>query len=117
MFFEYITHAADYGIEVKDSKVNFDEVIKRSRGVANGMSKGIEFLMKKNKIEVINGYGVVKAGKKIEVTDDKGGKKEVAGSKNIIIATGGRSRVLPNLPQDGKKIIGYREAMSLRKNA
>jgi len=112
--FEYIQHAADYGIEVKDSKVNFDEVIKRSRGVANGMSKGIEFLMKKNKIEVISGYGVVKQGKKIEVTDDKGGKKEVS-AKNIIIATGGRSRVLPNLPQDGKKIIGYREAMSLEK--
>lgn len=112
--FEYIQHAADYGIEVKDSKVNFNDMIKRSRGVANGMSKGIEFLMKKNKIEVINGYGVVKAGKKIEVTDDKGGKKEVS-AKHIIIATGGRSRVLPNLPQDGKKIIGYREAMSLDK--
>ncbi len=110
--FEYVKHAADYGIEVKDSNINFDNIIKRSRDVANGMSNGVQFLMKKNKIDVIMGTGKVKPGKKIEVTDDKGAKKEIS-AKNVIIATGGRSRVLPNLPQDGKKIIGYREAMTL----
>ena len=110
--FEYVKHAADYGIEVKDSNINFDNIIKRSRDVANGMSNGVQFLMKKNKIDVIMGTGKVKPGKKIEVIDDKGAKKEIS-AKNVIIATGGRSRVLPNLPQDGKKIIGYREAMTL----
>jgi dihydrolipoamide dehydrogenase len=112
--FEYIQHAADYGIEVKDSKADFGKMIKRSREVANGMSKGVQFLMKKNKIEVIMGSGKVKKGKKVEVTDEKGNKKEIS-AKHVIIATGGRSRQLPNLPQDGKKIIGYREAMSLEK--
>lgn len=112
--FEYIQHAEDYGIEVKDSKANFTDVIKRSRNVADGMSKGVQFLMKKNKIEVIMGTGTLKPGKKIEVKAEDGSTKTVNG-KHIIIATGGRSRVLPNLPQDGKKIIGYREAMTLEK--
>lgn len=112
--FEYIQHAEDYGIEVKDSNINFTNIIQRSRSVANGMSNGVQFLMKKNKIEVLMGTGKVKPGKKIEVTDDKGKTREVS-AKHVIIATGGRSRVLPNLPQDGKKIIGYREAMSLDK--
>ena len=112
--FEYIQHAADYGIEVKDSKANFTDVIKRSRDVANGMSNGVQFLMKKNKIEVIMGTGTLKPGKKVEVKMEDGSTKTVNG-KHIIIATGGRSRVLPNLPQDGKKIIGYREAMTLEK--
>jgi dihydrolipoamide dehydrogenase len=112
--FEYIQHAEDYGIEVKDSKVNFDGMIKRSRNVAEGMSKGVQFLMKKNKIDVIMGTGKVKTGKKIEVTDAEGKKKDVS-AKNIIIATGARSRELPNLPQDGEKIIGYRKAMTLDK--
>ncbi len=112
--FEYIQHAADYGIEVKDSKANFTDVIKRSRSVANGMSNGVQFLMKKNKIEVIMGTGTLKPGKKVEVKMEDGSTKTVNG-KHIIIATGGRSRVLPNLPQDGKKIIGYREAMTLDK--
>ncbi len=112
--FEYIQHAQDYGIEVKESKVNFDGMISRSRNVAEGMSKGVQFLMKKNKIDVIMGTGKVKPRKKIEVTDADGKKKEVSG-KNIIIATGARSRELPNLPQDGKKIIGYRKAMTLEK--
>ena len=112
--FEYIQHAADYGIEVKDSKANFTDVIKRSRDVANGMSSGVQFLMKKNKIEVIMGTGTLKPGKKVEVKMEDGSSKTVNG-KHIIIATGGRSRVLPNLPQDGKKIIGYREAMTLEK--
>lgn len=112
--FDYINHAGDYGITVKDHSLDFNAVVKRSRDVANGMSGGVQFLMKKNKIDVINGYGKVKAGKKIEVTDDKGKTTEYA-AKNIIIATGARSRELPNLPQDGKKVIGYREAMTLPK--
>lgn len=112
--FEYIKHAGDYGIEVKDSKANFTDVIKRSRNVAEGMSNGVQFLMKKNKIEVVMGTGTLKPGKKVEVKMEDGSTKTVSG-KHIIIATGGRSRVLPNLPQDGKKIIGYREAMTLEK--
>ncbi len=111
--FEYIKHAADYGIEVKESNINFDNIVKRSRDVANGMSKGVQFLMKKNKIEVIMGTGKVKPGKAIEVTAEDGSKKTIT-AKNIIIATGARSRSLPSLPQDGKKIIGYREAMTLK---
>ena len=99
--FEYISHAADYGITVKDSKADFKGMVERSRGVANGMSQGIQFLMKKNKIDVIMGTGKVKAGKKIDVTDDKGKVTEYAAEKGIIIATGARSRQLPNLPQDG----------------
>jgi len=112
--FEYIKHAADYGIEVKDSKVNFTDIIKRSRNVANGMSSGVQFLMKKNKIEVIMGTGTLKPGKKVEVKMEDGSTKTVNG-KHIIIATGTRSRELPNLKQDGKKVIGYREAMTLEK--
>ncbi len=110
--FEYISHAADYGISVKDAKADFGAMVKRSRDVANGMSNGIKFLMKKNKIEVLTGTAKVKAGKKIEVTA-KDGKRTEYTANSIIIATGGRSRVLPNIPQDGKKIIGYREAMTL----
>jgi len=112
--FEYINHADEYGINVPDAKVDFAAVVKRSRNVAGGMSKGIEFLMKKNKIEVLNGMGKIKTGKKVVVTDEKGNATEHS-AKNIIIATGARSRQLPNLPQDGKKIIGYREAMTLSK--
>lgn len=113
--FEYINHASDYGIQVKDGKADFGAMVSRSRDVAGGMSKGVQFLMKKNKIDVLMGTGVVKAGKKVEVTDDKGVKTEYAASKGVIIATGARSRQLPNLQQDGKKIIGYREAMTLEK--
>ncbi|MBA4853994.1 dihydrolipoyl dehydrogenase [Emticicia sp. BO119] len=112
--FEYIKHAKDYGIEVGESSANFEAVIKRSRGVAEGMSKGVQFLMKKNKIDVIYGTGKVKPGKKVEVTDAEGKKTEVEG-KYIIIATGARARQLPNIPIDGKKIIEYRKAMSLEK--
>jgi len=112
--FEYINHADEYGINVPDAKVDFAAVVKRSRNVAGGMSKGIEFLMKKNKIEVLSGMGKIKTGKKVVVTDEKGAAVEHS-AKNIIIATGARSRQLPNLPQDGKKIIGYREAMTLSK--
>jgi len=111
--FEYINHAKDYGISVKGAEADFSGMVKRSRGVAEKMSGGIQFLMKKNKIDVIKGFGKIKAGKKIDVTDDKGKTTEYSASKGIIIATGARSRQLPNLPQDGKKVIGYREAMTL----
>lgn len=113
--FEYLSHAEDYGIKVKGGEADFGAMIKRSRGVAEGMSKGVQFLMKKNKIDVINGTGKILAGKKVEVTDDKGKKETYSAGKGVIIATGARSRQLPNLPQDGKKVIGYREAMSLDK--
>ncbi|MBI1192361.1 MAG: dihydrolipoyl dehydrogenase [Bacteroidetes bacterium] len=112
--FEYIKHASDYGISVNEPKAEFDHMIKRSRDVAEGMSKGVQFLMKKNKIDVLMGYGRLQAGKKVEVTDAEG-KKAVHEAKHVIIATGGRSRELPNLPQDGQKIFGYREAMVLPK--
>lgn len=110
--FEYINHAADYGITVGAPKADFGAVVKRSRGVAEGMSKGVQFLMKKNKIDVITGSGKLKKGGKVEVTDAAGKKTEYA-AKHIILATGARSKELPNVKQDGKKIIGYREAMSL----
>lgn len=113
--FEYLSHAEDYGIKVKGGEADFGAMIKRSRGVAEGMSKGVQFLMKKNKIDVINGTGKIVAGKKVDVTDEKGKKETYSASKGVIIATGARSRQLPNLPQDGKKVIGYREAMSLDK--
>ena len=110
--FEYLQHANDYGIKVEGAEADFNAMIKRSRGVAEGMSNGIQFLMKKNKIDVINGFGKVMPGKKVSVTDEAGKTTEYTAS-NIIIATGARSRQLPNLPQDGKMVIGYREAMSL----
>ncbi|QQX76087.1 MULTISPECIES: dihydrolipoyl dehydrogenase [Aequorivita] len=107
--FEYLKHADSYGLTVKEFDKDFGKVIERSRGVAEGMSKGVQFLMKKNKIEVINGFGKIKPGKKVDVD----GKEYSA--DHIIIATGARSRELPNLKQDGKKVIGYREAMTLKK--
>lgn len=112
--FEYINHAADYGITVKDASADFTGIVKRSRGVADGMSKGVTFLMKKNKIEVIKGWGKIQPGKKVEVTDSED-KKTVYSADNIIIATGARSRELPSMKIDKKKIIGYREAMTLDK--
>jgi len=110
--FEYITHAADYGISVQSPQADFGAIVKRSRNVADGMSKGVQFLMKKNKIDVIMGTGKIKKGGKIDVTAADGSVKEYS-AKNTILATGGRSRELPSLKQDGKKIIGYREAMVL----
>lgn len=110
--FEYLQHASDYGLKAESVDKDFNAVVKRSRGVADGMSKGVQFLMKKNKIEVISGYGTLLPGKKVTVKDD-GGNETVYSASHIIIATGARSRVLPNLPQDGKKVIGYREAMTL----
>ena len=111
--FEYLSHASDYGISVKDAKADFSGMIKRSRDVADGMSNGIKFLMKKNKIDVLTGNGVIKANKTVTVTGEDGKSADYTASKGVIIATGARSRALPNLPQDGKKIIGYRQAMTL----
>lgn len=110
--FEYIEHAEDYGISVAAPKADFSGMVKRSRGVADGMSKGVQFLMKKNKIDVIMGNGKLLPGKQLEVTDEAG-KKQVLSADHIIIATGARSRQLPSIPQNGKTIIGYREAMTL----
>ncbi len=111
--FNYLQHAEDYGLKAASVDKDFDAVVKRSRGVAEGMSKGVQFLMKKNKIDVIEGFGKIAPGKKVTVTS--GDKSSTYQAKNIIIATGARSRELPSLPQDGKKIIGYREAMTLKK--
>ncbi len=111
--FNYLKHAEDYGLTVKEFDKNFDAVVNRSRNVAGGMSKGVQFLMKKNKIDVLTGHGKVLSGKNISVTVNE--KTVEYKAKNIIIATGARSRELPSLPQDGKKIIGYREAMTLPK--
>lgn len=112
--FEYIQHAKDYGIEVSGAKADLTGMVKRSRDVAAGMSKGVQFLFKKNKIDQLAGFGKLKKGNKVEVTDAEGKKVDYE-AKNIIVATGGRSRELPNLKIDGKKIIGYREAMVLDK--
>ena len=110
--FEYIKHAADYGINVKEASADMTGMVKRSRDVAAGMSKGVQFLFKKNKIELIAGHGKLKKGNKVEVTDAVGKKTDYE-AKHILLATGGRSRELPSMPIDGKKIIGYREAMVL----
>jgi len=112
--FEYIQHASDYGITVSDAQADFNAVVKRSRGVADGMSKGIQFLMKKNKIDVIMGYGKVKPGKKVEVTDADGKISEIS-ANHIILATGARARQLPNVPIDGELVMEYRKAMSMEK--
>lgn len=110
--YDYLKHVDEYGLKAKAIDKDFGAVIKRSRNVADGMSKGVQFLMKKNKIEVIEGFGKVKTGKKVDVTDAENKVTEYS-ADHIIIATGARSRELPNLPQDGKKVIGYREAMTL----
>ena len=110
--FDYLKHASDYGLTVPSFDKDFGAVISRSRGVADGMSKGIQFLMKKNKIDVIEGIGKLKPGKKLDVKAADGTTTEYS-ADHIIIATGARSRELPSLPQDGKKVIGYRQAMNL----
>jgi dihydrolipoamide dehydrogenase len=112
--FDYVKHAADYGIKIEGSEVDFNSMVKRSRDVAGGMSKGVEFLMKKNKIDVIAGFGKLKAGKKVEVKLEDGTLTDYS-AEHIIVATGGRSRELPHMPIDGKKIIGYRQAMVMDK--
>ncbi|WP_462266014.1 dihydrolipoyl dehydrogenase [Mucilaginibacter sp.] len=111
--FEYINHAAEYGIKIEGkAEADFDAIVKRSRGIADGMSKGVQFLMKKNKIEVIKGFGKLKGQGKVEVKAENGEATEHT-ARHIILATGGRSRELPNLKQDGQKVIGYRQAMVL----
>ena len=112
--FDYIKHAKDYGINVDNASADFPGMVKRSRDVAGGMSKGIQFLFKKNKIDHIAGFGTLKKGKKVDVKDDSGKTTEYT-ANHIILATGGRARELPNLPIDGKKIIEYRKAMTLEK--
>ena len=107
--FEYLNHAEDYGLNADNISHDFKKVIERSRNVASGMSKGVNFLMKKNKIDILKGFGKIKKNKVVSVdgTDYS--------AKHIIIATGAKSRVLPSIPQDGKEVIGYREAMTLEK--
>ncbi|PLX13699.1 MAG: dihydrolipoyl dehydrogenase [Marinilabiliales bacterium] len=113
--FNYVKHAADYGVTINgEAQPDFGKMVERSRGVADGMSKGIQFLFKKNKIEVIQGFGKLKDKQTVEVTNSDGKIQEV-NAKHIVLATGARSKELPNLKQDGKKIIGYREAMTLTK--
>ena len=112
--YDYLKHVDAYGLKAEAIDKDFDAVIKRSRNVAEGMSKGVQFLMKKNKIDVIAGFGKIKTGKKVDVTDANN-KVTTFSADHIIIATGARSRELPNLQQDGKKVIGYREAMTLAK--
>ena len=112
--FNYLNHAEDYGLKVEKADKDFTAVVKRSRDVANGMSKGVQFLMKKNKIDVLEGHGTVKKGKKVSVKDEKGNSKDYE-AEHIIIATGAHARELPNLPIDGKKVIEYRKAMTLDK--
>src|SRR5699024_4740557 len=111
--FNYLQNAKDFGLSVESADKDFGAVVKRSRNVAGGMSKGVQFLMKKNKIDVINGTGKLKKGKKGSVKDADGNTKEYE-ADHIIVATGARSRELPSLKQDGKKIIGYREALTLK---
>ncbi len=106
--FDYLKHAEDYGLSVKQYDKDFNKVVARSRSVADGMSKGVQFLMKKNKIDVLEGFGKLLPGKKVDVDGT------LYSADHIIVATGSRSRVLPSLPQDGKKVIGYREAMTLK---
>jgi len=110
--YEYIQHAADYGITIKEASHDFGVVVKRSRGIADGMSKGVQFLMKKNKIEVIMGLGKLTKDKKVEVTKADG-SKEIHEAKSIILATGGRARELPTIKIDDEKVIEYRRAMTL----
>jgi len=110
--FDYLKHVDEYGLKAEAIDKDFNAVIRRSRNVADGMSKGVQFLMKKNKIDIIDGHGKIRPNKKVEVTAADGTVSEYS-AENIIIATGARSRELPNLPQDGKKVIGYRKAMTL----
>jgi dihydrolipoamide dehydrogenase len=110
--FEYVQHASDYGIQLSEAKADFPAMIKRSRGVADGMSKGIQFLLKKNKITVLTGDGSLASANTVSVTDSTG-KVTNYEAKNIILATGGRAKALPNVPIDGEKVIEYRKAMTL----
>jgi dihydrolipoamide dehydrogenase len=110
--YDYLKHVDQYGLKAESIDKDFTAVVTRSRNIANGMSKGVQFLMKKNKIDIIDGFGKVNTGKKVAVTSNDGTVTEYS-ADHIIIATGARSRELPNLPQDGEKVIGYRKAMTL----
>jgi dihydrolipoamide dehydrogenase len=113
--FDYLSHAQDYGVSIDgDAKADFSKMVSRSRDVASGMSKGIQFLLKKNKVEHLQGWGKLAAKNTVEVTDDKGEANNYK-AKHIILATGARAKELPNLPIDGEKVIGYRQAMTLKK--
>ena len=112
---ETVSHASDYGVDVKEFSPNFENIIKRSRGVADKMSKGVQFLMKANKIEVLNGTGVFKSNKELAIQDEKGKEQESVKAKHFIVATGARPRQLPNLEIDGKMIIDSEKAMQLDK--
>ncbi len=112
--FDYVNHSTNYGIQIKESSIDFKSIISRSRGVADGMSKGVNYLMKKNKIDVLSGFGKIVSKNEVEVIDDKN-KMKLYKTDNIIIATGGKSRELPNIKIDGEKIIEYRKAMTLKK--
>ncbi|MCW3804050.1 dihydrolipoyl dehydrogenase [Plebeiibacterium marinum] len=113
--FEYLKEAESYGVKIEgETKADFEAMVQRSRGVADGMSKGIQFLLKKNKIEVINGFGKLIDNKTVEVKKEDG-TSETVSAKHILLATGARSKELPNLPQDGVKVIGYRKALTLEK--
>ena len=109
--YTYLSHAANYGVSSNGTEADLEAMVSRSRGVADTMSKGVDFLMKKHAIDVINGTAKVLPGKRVEVTCNEGVEQYEA--ENIIIATGARSKVMPNMPQDGRHIIGYREAMTL----
>ncbi len=111
--FDYLKHSKDYGINIKEYDKDFNAVINRSRNIANDMSKGVNFLMKKNKIDVIEGFGKIMPNKIVKVTNAK--MTQDLKGKNITLATGARSREIPSIPKDGKKIFGYREAMTLKK--
>ena len=112
--FDYVNHSTNYGIQIKESSIDFKSIISRSRGVADGMSKGVNYLMKKNKIDVLSGFGKIVSKNEVEVIDDKN-KKKLYKTDNIIIATGGKSMELPNIKIDDEKIIEYRKAMTLNK--
>ena len=112
--FDYVNHSTNYGIQIKGSSIDFKSIISRSRGVADGMSKGVNYLMKKNKIDVLSGFCKIVSKNEVEVIDDKN-KKKLYKTDNIIIATGGKSMELPNIKIDGEKIIEYRKAMTLNK--
>ena len=112
--FDYLNHAKEYGIEVNEVNANFQDIVQRSRNVAESMSKGVQFLMKKNNIEVIYGYGKILPGNRVEITQNEGGIK-ILKANNVLLATGGRAKQLLSLPIDGMKIIDYRKAMVLEK--
>jgi len=112
--FEYVNHSKDYGINIKNASIDFNSIIKRSRNIAEGMSKGVNFLMKKNKIDILKGFGKIVSKNEVEITDEKN-ESQIVNTENIIIATGGRSKELPNVKIDGTKVLGYRKAMILDK--